>query len=77
MMWQPIETAPKDGAAILACAAGWDDISLVRWRWDKWVGVCDGEDSIRSQSDFGTDYHEPYVTHWMRLPVAHNEERDS
>jgi hypothetical protein len=65
--WRPIETAPKDGTAILLgheCAAfsGW---------WDDEYEWVDGETSM-----FGdlTSY-EP--THWMPLPQPPQSERDS
>ena len=33
-MWEPIETAPKEG--IIVCfAPGWDDISLCRWKTNR------------------------------------------
>lgn len=55
--WQPIETAPKDGQAFLACESGivtivdWDDVT------EEWV-----------QSYDGVGKAEP--THWMPLPEA-------
>lgn len=68
MTWQPIETAPKDGTPILAVGKGYPEISIVAWHRGKWVGMCDGQRSIESQGDTWTEYHEPYVTHWMPLP---------
>jgi len=66
--WQPIETAPKDGTAILACAEGFSGHSIVQCRSGEWLGFCDDEPSIQSQGDCYTDYHHPFVTHWMPLP---------
>ena len=66
--WQPIDTAPKDGTHILACALDDPDMSIVSWRRGSWIGRVDGFAAIESQSDFHTDYFYPFVTHWMPLP---------
>ncbi len=53
--WQPIETAPKNGAAVLA----WGPLNLthvIYWSRDEEPGWTDGEYT-----------YEP--THWMPLPV--------
>lgn len=77
--WQPIETAPRDGTQILACAQLSDglivqgytpDQSIVKWcdREKDFIAMADGYFSIKSQGDMWTTYHEPYVTHWRPLP---------
>lgn len=71
--WQPIETAPKDGTEVLACAIDYpEDISIVSFRrghyGNTWVGMCDGVPAIEAQGDTFTEYHTPFVTHWMPLP---------
>lgn len=71
MTWQPIETAPKDGTEVLACAKGYKEISIVAWVGGSrpyWQGRCDGQASIEREGDLYTDYHKPFVTHWMHLP---------
>ena len=83
--WQPIETAPRDGTQILACAqlsehltaaiissqGHLPDLSIVKWddREKDFIAMADGYMSIKSQGDNWTTYHEPYVTHWMPLPI--------
>jgi hypothetical protein len=62
--WQPIETAPKDGTAILIWPAqssftGDDTISYVV-RWHDWK-----EAWIEAS---GEEYDTFYPTHWMPLP---------
>jgi hypothetical protein len=64
--WRPIETAPKDGAAILIWPAqssftGDDKISYVV-RWNDWK-----EAWIEAS---GEEYDTFYPTHWMPLPLA-------
>jgi hypothetical protein len=64
--WQPIETAPKDGCAILA----WRDsgVHVMRWRergdgsgfWDEW--------RVRLKS-----LQAAPPTHWMPLPAPPKE----
>lgn len=81
MEWQPIETAPKDGTEILGLhhyKGHEPDYSIVRWQHAKWgayawVAQADGQRAIESQTDFGTDYVEPFVTHWMNLPSPPKE----
>ena len=56
-MWQPIETAPKDGTRILAYCAGGDWQDVIYWE-ASWQGApfwC----SDRTKTD---------PTHWMPLP---------
>ena len=58
--WQPIETAPKDGTAILVAhsEAAFD----VWWSDDEngWVDDC--------MDDWGDKYIIYHPTHWMPLP---------
>lgn len=66
-MWQPIETAPKDGTRIIA--VGWDwgivwnerHVTTVIWRQDReeWCETDDSEDDSACA----------YLTHWMPLPA--------
>jgi hypothetical protein len=79
--WRPIETAPKDGGEVLGIYyCDWGDGSMPSiygpWtisfsrRSKSWQSSWNGMRVIESQSDFGTDYHEPDVqpTHWQPLP---------
>jgi hypothetical protein len=66
--WQPIETAPRDGTEILAGSCYDENLSVVYWADNRWRGACDGLPAVQSQDDFGTIYHEPFVTRWMPLP---------
>lgn len=68
MSWTPIETAPKDGTEILG-SSPYGEHSIAAWIVGfGWVGMCEGQRSIEYQSDFGTEYHTPFLTHWMPLP---------
>ena len=63
--WQPIDTAPKDGTAILIWPAkssftGDDTISYVV-RWNDWK-----QGWIEAS---GEEYDTFYPTHWMPLPA--------
>jgi hypothetical protein len=53
--WQPIETAPRDGAWVLGWAYG--EPLVVRWLNGQWVETFRGE-------EVGFDY----PTHWMPIP---------
>ena len=55
MDWQPIDTAPKDGTAILIFGIGYDKNPFVSgWHCGRWA-------------DYKTFKH-PIPTHWMPLP---------
>ena len=71
--WQPIETAPRDGSAILACVADYENPA--------WNGLHPSRGPItvywgtyhpNSQGDAcwrdGSGHKRPYLTHWMPLP---------
>lgn len=63
MEWQPIETAPKDGSAILIGGIG--GVDRARWGWEApWI---DGwwTDGHRSDAE-GPDFT---PTHWQPLPA--------
>lgn len=64
MEWQPIETAPKDGARILIGRVGHPWVFSAWWneRHTHWA-------TGKSPMDF---FAEP--THWMQLPEAPNVE---
>ena len=77
MDWQPIETAPKDGAAIILCWAIDDDGHPIDWTEDpKTAGVFvqvasfwEGENDWIVYCDLTIDprlHFDP--THWMPLP---------
>jgi hypothetical protein len=67
MSWQPIETAPKDGTAVLLYSDG--DCSVARFDGRNWQVQGDGQNAVRYMSDFGTEYltHD-WPTHWQPLP---------
>jgi len=72
MNWQPIETAPKDGTAILLFFPSQDVVIRGCWAWQ---GEGDWESGIQDFQDWGTDddlviNDDPYngPTHWMPLP---------
>jgi hypothetical protein len=60
MTWQPIDTAPKDGTAILIHPAA-GEMRVVHWRIDR------GYWSTDSWDDGGYDA-DMHPTHWMPLP---------
>jgi hypothetical protein len=68
---QPIETAPKDGTAILACGA-WtmpDGSYWVGWIAD---GCFDGEHWRFGSLDLDPEEYSP-PTHWMPIPAPRPE----
>jgi hypothetical protein len=65
--WQPIETAPKDGSAILTCYAPQYDTNgflPVAIRWRTYHPNAAGKPAWRTSN--GTKIEA--VTHWMHLP---------
>ena len=42
----------------------------IRFAGGGWISSWDGYHVISSQTDFGTDYHDPDITptHWMPMP---------
>lgn len=63
MNWQPIETAPKDGAAILIYTPSFyfgAGVYLAWWGGDWWE-VC-------TEGRTGHSYSCSRATHWMPLP---------
>jgi hypothetical protein len=64
LTWEPIETAPKDGTAILGYVPGRvgffsrQDVAVVAWMDTDWQSVNSGR-WVSSE-----------VTHWMLLPQA-------
>ena len=88
-LWQPIETAPKDGTWIIAirpkCTFGrWDRVVIVCWSDDfkKWIWPDSRfdvyADDINETDDEGLYTYDPFqsdqFTHWMPLPAAPNTE---
>lgn len=64
--WRPIETAPKDGSAVLVAFRNTDDheewMAIVKW-------------NSRAKDEFGWDdlssfecHNATMATHWMALP---------
>lgn len=58
LVWQPIETAPKDGRYVLLMIPAW--YHPPRWRVARWkdTGATSGFEG----------YYGPEPTHWMPLP---------
>ena len=78
-VWQPIETAPKDGTEVIGIFVqqyeGFDTTTVygpwtVAFRHGKWASSWDGSRVIEYQGDWGTDYKSPDLdpTHWRPLP---------
>jgi len=63
-MWQPIETAPKDGTEILAYYGqeGRGQILILAWD-ENWWGPGNGDWVLNGEKDYATP------THWMPLPA--------
>lgn len=60
MIWQPIDTAPRDGTKILGCEAhdGEPYLQVIEWGQFGWV-FADGEYGM-------------FPTHWMPIPEPPN-----
>jgi len=71
--WQPIETAPKDGAEIIAYgtrrgAYGYTD-DVKTWTGVRWGMVCDFSHMAWRETKPRPQYCNGFVpTHWMPLP---------
>ena len=68
MIWQLIETAPKDGTSILLCVAPFEPLV---GRFDEALGWVDfGADEYdNDRRELWIDSGEKYApTHWMPLP---------
>ena len=62
-LWQPIETAPKDGTPVLAVlhcrSSGWTEVEVIEW---------DEEDEQWYGGKSGWIEDETLTGHWMPLP---------
>ena len=67
MIWQPIETAPKDGTSILLCVAPFEPLV---GHFDEELGWVDFVDEFdNSRRALWIENGEQYApTHWMPLP---------
>lgn len=67
-MWQPIETAPKDGTRILVVGNGWKYPNILWWSaiHKEWIdNILDEHYRFPDHVAWG------YIpTHWMPLPEA-------
>ena len=63
-LWQPIETAPKDGETILIYGAFYDDVALRDVRFAYWEEVTQA---------WEIEGEEIIATHWMPLPEGPRE----
>ena len=65
MEWQPIETAPKDGHAILASDPAWHGVPCpMFWNGEEW------------QHWFRSELYGAYdPTHWMPLPAPPEQDQ--
>lgn len=65
-MWQPMETAPKDGTKILVQMKQNHDLGppIVYWGYDKWLVDWDGADICKEWND------EPQFWHPLPAPAT-------
>lgn len=74
MTWQPLETAPKDGTPIIACAdyKGRSDLGAHprTVQWGTYHPNAPGPEAWRNL--YG--HKEPYMTHWVPMPASPTEE---
>lgn len=74
-LWQPIETAPKDGTAILATGGGLDDsVQIISYL--EHVGAWEtSEVTLDDRDDEADGYSRP--THWQPLPTPPRSSTDT
>ena len=66
MIWQPIETAPKDRPILLFCR--YEPVGIGIWWCNTWHWWADGA-ALEYMSDFGSEYKQfGPPSHWMPLP---------
>lgn len=72
MMWQLIETAPRDGTQIIGWSCYLQSVAVFAWdvRERDFVPMWEGHRVIEYQGDFGIEYKRggDVLTHWMPLP---------
>ena len=75
--WQPIETAPKDGASFLAWFADEERVDWCHWQAARYPGMPEGRDMPEGWRDgFITVYaaDDPRgPSHWMPIPAPPKE----
>jgi hypothetical protein len=79
--WRPIESAPRDGTAILLWGPYCSNAAVAAWgragMHNHWVCMADGISAVEYMSDFGTEYATFEVpTHWMPLPSPPEHSHD-
>jgi hypothetical protein len=68
-VWQPIETAPRDGARILGTGGGLGRSVVEIVSYNERVGAWDApNDTLDDRDDEPDGYNRP--SHWMPLPAA-------
>lgn len=77
MKWRPIETAPKDGTAVLL-GGRWKPFDILKggewhqqiFRWGSYSSANDAESEWWSDAHIGvrSDHWNVEWTHWMPLP---------
>jgi len=70
MNWQPIETAPKDGTAILAIDVNIEDTHQIVYYEERHPKSL----YVWHMSDSCSVYHRDRFTHWMPLPAQPTQE---
>ena len=70
--WQPIETAPKDGTAVLVYPATWNghSVAIAKWESDKYAKKPRPYWSRNDDLGRVTISREHPPTHWMPLPLS-------
>ena len=64
--WRDIESAPKDGTAVLVWSS--EDTSVASHDGGGWLALVDGEWVVENVPNTGNQWIEVYPTHWQPLP---------